>query len=120
MGTESSGKRDNQKLKPYIVLQILQRETDENHVMSAVEIAAALSVLGIDAERRSIYRDIEEINIVNWLLENQDSTIEDAEEAPKGLFDEPLRASLFAVFSVPPEKSSKFVTRFVTKKSENP
>lgn len=81
MGAPGSGKRDHQKLKPYIILQILQRETDENHVMSAVEIAAALSVLGIDAERRSIYRDIDEINKVNWLLENQDSTIEDAEEA---------------------------------------
>ena len=85
-----------------------------------MEIAAALELFGIDAERRSIYRDIEEINIVNWILENQDSTIEDAEEAPKGLFDEPLRASLFAVFSVPPEKFSKSVTRFVTQKSENP
>ena len=40
MGTDTSGKRANQKLKPYIVLQILQRETDENHVLSAVEIAA--------------------------------------------------------------------------------
>ena len=57
MGTKGSGKRAYQKLKPYIVLQILQRETDENHVMSAVEIAAALSVLGIDAERRCIFRD---------------------------------------------------------------
>ena len=98
MGTKDSGKRDHQKLKPYIILQSLQRETDENHVMSAVEIAAALSVLGIDAERRSIYRDIDEINKVNWLLENQDSTIEDAEEAPKGSFDDPLGASLFGCF----------------------
>ncbi len=40
MGTDTSGKRDHQKLKPYIILQILQRETDDNHVMSAVEIAA--------------------------------------------------------------------------------
>ncbi len=43
MWTDSSGKRANQKLKPYIVLQILQRETDENHVLSSVKIAAALS-----------------------------------------------------------------------------
>jgi hypothetical protein len=42
MGSATCGKRDNQELKPYIVLQILQRETDENHVLSAVEIAAAL------------------------------------------------------------------------------
>ena len=45
MGTDTGGKRDNQKLKPYIVLQILQRETDENHVLSAMEIDAAPSAL---------------------------------------------------------------------------
>lgn len=83
MGTDTSGKRANQKLKPYIVLQILQRETDENHVLSAVEIAAALDELGIEAERRSIYRDIDEINIVNWLFENRGSTIQEAEKAIK-------------------------------------
>ena len=83
MGTDTSGKRANQKLKPYIVLQILQRETDENHVLSAMEIAAALDELGIEAERRSIYRDIEEINIVNWLLENKDSNIDEAAAAIK-------------------------------------
>ena len=33
MGTDTSGKRAYQKQKPYIVLQILQRETDENHVL---------------------------------------------------------------------------------------
>jgi hypothetical protein len=54
MGAPSSGKRANQKLKPYIVLQILQRETDENHVMSAVEIAAALDELGIETKRCNI------------------------------------------------------------------
>ena len=70
MGTDTSGKRDHQKLKPYIVLQILQRETDENHVLSAMEIAAALELFGIDAERRNIYRDIDEFNKVNWILEN--------------------------------------------------
>ena len=31
-----------------------------------------LAELGIDAERRSIYRDIEEINKALWLLENED------------------------------------------------
>ncbi len=44
MGSATGGKRDNQKLKPYIALQILQRETDENHVLSAKEIAAALEL----------------------------------------------------------------------------
>ncbi len=79
MGAQGSGKRDHQKLKSYIVLQILQRETDDNHVMSAMEIGAVLEELGIDAERRSIYRDIDEINKVLYMLENKCS-IQEAEE----------------------------------------
>lgn len=33
MGAPGSGKREHQKLKSYIVLQILLRETDENHTL---------------------------------------------------------------------------------------
>lgn len=75
------GKKPNQKLKPYVVLQYLLKSTDENHVATAFDIIAFLAECGIAAERRSIYRDIEDINKVLWLMENPDSTIEDAEEA---------------------------------------
>ena len=47
------GKKFNQKLRPYLVLQILMRETDEDHLMDAFQICDALEELGIDAERRS-------------------------------------------------------------------
>lgn len=80
MGTNTSGKREHQKLKAYLILQILQRETDEAHTMSAPEIAAALDEFGIEAERRGIYKDIDEINKVLYLLENE-CTIQEAEEA---------------------------------------
>lgn len=77
------GRKANQKMKPYLVMEYLMRHTDENHAESADNIAAYLQELGIDAERRSIYRDIEEINKALWLLENanDDVTIFDAEEA---------------------------------------
>lgn len=75
------GKKSNQKLKPYIVLQYLLKATDENHVATAYDIIAFLEECGITAERRSIYRDIEDINKVLWLMENTDRTIADAEEA---------------------------------------
>lgn len=75
------GKKPNQKLKPYIVLQYLLKATDENHVATAYDIIAFLEECGITAERRSIYRDIEDINKVLWMMENTDSTIADAEEA---------------------------------------
>ena len=56
------GKKPNQKLKPYVVLQYLLKYTDENNVASALTIIEYLKECGIYAERRSIYRDIEDIN----------------------------------------------------------
>ena len=65
------GKKVNQKLKPYLVLQYLLKYTDENHLVSAPEIVSYLQEeCGIDAERRSIYKDIEEINKAMLMVEN--------------------------------------------------
>lgn len=65
-------RKPNQKMKPYLVYQFLLRYTDENNVISASKIEGYLQELGLDAERRSIYKDIEAINNALWLLENQD------------------------------------------------
>ena len=65
------GKKPNQKLKPYLVQQYLLRNTDEDHLVDAADIIAFLEDCGITAERRSIYRDIEDINKVMWLMENK-------------------------------------------------
>ena len=73
------GKKPNQKLKPYLVLQILMENTDENHIMSAADIVAALDEMGIYAERRSIYTDIEEINKALY-MQDQGCTIQEAAE----------------------------------------
>ena len=65
-----SGKRSNQKLKPYVVLQYLLKNTDENHVVTTFDIIAFLEdECGIEAERRSIYRDIEDINKVALMFQ---------------------------------------------------
>ena len=57
------GKKNNQKMKPFLVYQYLMRHTDENHVIRADDICLAMTeTYGIDAERRGIYRDIDEIN----------------------------------------------------------
>ena len=71
------GKKPNQKVKPYVVLQYLLRSTDENHVATAMDIVAYLEECAISAERRSIYRDIEEINRVALMLD-EDCTIDEA------------------------------------------
>lgn len=74
---DNRGKKHHQKLKPYIVLQILQRETDHDHLMIADEIVDYLKDYDLDAERRSIYHDIEEINIMSVMME-QECSAEDA------------------------------------------
>lgn len=71
------GKKPNQKVKPYVVLQYLLRRTDENHVATAMDIVAYLEECAISAERRSIYRDIQEINRVALMLD-EDCTIDEA------------------------------------------
>ena len=74
------GKQPHQKMKPYLVYDYLLRQTDENNVRSAYDIAAYLEEeFGINADRRSIYGDIEEINLVLYALENECSTEEAAE-----------------------------------------
>ena len=74
------GRKPYQKEKPFVVLQYLLKHTDENNVVTAYDILAFLEECGIYAERRSIYRDIDEINRVMWMLENG-STMEEAETA---------------------------------------
>ena len=73
------GRKKNQRLKPYLVLQILMQHTDEDHVMSADQIAAELDGMGIYAERRSIYTDIDEINKALYMLD-QGCTMKEAKE----------------------------------------
>ena len=73
------GKKPNQKLKPYLVLQYLMLNSDESHTISAEKIAEALQNYGIDAERRSIYKDIEEINKAQLII-TQNVDVWDAED----------------------------------------
>ena len=74
------GKQDYQKLKPYLVYQYLLENTDEDHAVSAEYIAHDIKrKYKIYAERRSIYKDIEEINKICLMLE-EDCTIDEAEE----------------------------------------
>lgn len=77
---ERHGKQNNQKMKPYLVMQYLLKYTDENNPITGEDLAAVLMEdYGINAERRSIYRDIEEINKAIIMLE-QGCDIETAEE----------------------------------------
>ena len=85
------GKKPNQKIKPYVVLQYLLKNTDEDHIATAFDIIAFLEDdCGIDAERRSIYRDIEEINKVALMLQ-ENCTIDEAADMLKNDGDDSIR-----------------------------
>ena len=85
----TSGRKSDQKMKPYLVYDYLMRQSDANHVVTAAEIVGYLQECGIQAERRSIYKDIEEINKAVLLTtgshysEPKADTIEEAEELLK-------------------------------------
>ena len=77
---ESSGRKYDQKMKPFLVYQYLMRETDEEHFASSQDIIEYLQEnFEISAERRSIYRDIHEINKAILALQ-EEITLEEAEK----------------------------------------
>ncbi len=48
-----------QKLKLLYLLRMFEKETNERHAFTMSEITNRLSCLGINAERKSVYSDIE-------------------------------------------------------------
>ena len=89
MAEKHNGKQTKQRMQPYIVLQYLLKQSDENNVVSANAIVAFLQeTCGIYAERRSIYKDIAEINEVIWMLENEADIFEAEEAIATDEFDE--------------------------------
>ena len=52
---------DNQKLKMLYLVKILSEETDEAHGLSLQEIAARLETYGVNADRKTLYRDFDEL-----------------------------------------------------------
>ena len=52
-------KNQNQKQKMLYIKSMLERETDREHGLSIADLIARLKEMGIDAERKSIYDDIE-------------------------------------------------------------
>lgn len=52
-------KQPQQKLKILYIYKILKEESDENHRFTATDLVKRLDALGIKAERKAIYNDIE-------------------------------------------------------------
>lgn len=61
-------KTENQKLRIIYLIEILTKYTDEKHYLNATQIMGKLKEYGIDAERKTVYADInalEENNILD-------------------------------------------------------
>lgn len=56
-------KLSHQKLKMMYLAKILMEQTDEDHTITVPELIAELSKLGISAERKSIYDDLEYLQL---------------------------------------------------------
>ena len=52
---------ENQKLKMLYLVKILSEETDEAHGLSAQEIIVRLADYGVNAERKTLYTDLEDL-----------------------------------------------------------
>lgn len=56
------GRQDNQKMKAYFVMRLLQKNTDFDHLMTSGQIAELLDSYDISAQEKSIQRDIKAVN----------------------------------------------------------
>ena len=56
-------KQSNQKLKMMYIAKILLEQTDEQHTLTVPQIISELSKLGISAERKSVYDDLEYLRL---------------------------------------------------------
>ncbi len=78
------GKSNNQRLRSYLVMQYFMKNADERHPVSMQDILLYLNEdCGFSADRRAVYKDIEDINIILYLLDNAEDgcTVENAVKA---------------------------------------
>mgnify|MGYP002514082194 CR=1 FL=1 len=77
--SRGKGKQPNQRMQHFLVLQYLLEYSDENHFVSTEDLREYLKgSCEIYAERRSIYRDIDAINIALCAL-RVEKTIDEIE-----------------------------------------
>lgn len=56
-------KNSHQKLKIMYIAKILLEQTDENHTITVPELISKLESIGISAERKSVYNDLEYLKL---------------------------------------------------------
>ena len=71
---------EGQKYKSLLVMQYILKHADDEHAVTVGQIMDHLAKYGIEAERRSIYKDIEEINKAILIAEGAAIDVFEAEE----------------------------------------
>ena len=56
------GRHYNQQMKAYYIYDYLKKFSDNNHIVRVSELIDEMKEIGIHAERKSVYRDIDQIN----------------------------------------------------------
>ena len=62
-------KATNQKIKLLVLMDLLNRQSDEKHPISVPEMVEALAARGIAAERKSVYDDLEALRLYGMDIE---------------------------------------------------
>ena len=91
-----SGKSDYQRLRAYLVMQFFLKNADERHPVSMQDILLYLNEdCGISADRRAIYKDIDTINMILYMLDNAEDgcTLKEAIETLEKYPEEALITS---------------------------
>ena len=80
-GNENSGRKPYQSMKPYLVYQYLLKESDEENIKKATDIADQLeNEYGISTKARSIFKDVETMNQAILIANENARDIEEAIE----------------------------------------
>ena len=64
-------KGTNQKFKLYRLAQIMRERTDDDHYITMPEIIAALGEYEITADRKSIYTDLKDLEVLGIEVEGE-------------------------------------------------
>ena len=64
-------RKEGQKAKILVLLNILAQHTDETHRLTVPQLAAALEAEGVPCERKSIYADIDALRAMGYDIELQ-------------------------------------------------
>ncbi len=64
-------KRPHQKRRPFLLLSLLQRQSDEDHPIPLCELQAELERAGFQADRKTLYDDLETLRLQGYDIQNR-------------------------------------------------